>query len=463
MHKKLSLGTRFVLWSTIVFFTFIALTGSIYRYTAISIEQNIAVLTLLAGCYFFVQLILFLIVFKNHLPKWNFSWNNILTVSLFFLLISTVLSVNVSITATVFFVVLAVLFAIVKKQHFQPHPLFYIMAVYYLFQYVGLLWSLDPAYGWHFVGRGLSFLLLPLAFGFYSVSEKKKNLLLRIFFRFLEIYLLMVIVAYFYQVEFHKVDFGVGFHLKKNYFSTPVPPGVDYNLLLGWAGYNHPTFVSFILTLMFGIGFYLWQNDNSPKAVKISCFEMVFYGLMTSVVILLLQSRIGMIMFPFGVFLTLLYSLRKRKKLVFSLIIFSGILVLLSGIYIYKNYRGYFTDRPREIQTDIVLSFLKDHYLLGTGTGGMKILIPWFPTAHNQFLGDLFHLGIPGLFLLMALMGSSFYFAIKDKNFPLLYFLLIYFIMMQIEMPLSLQKGITYFTLFVGLLLKPLSIGKGKI
>lgn len=463
MYKKLSLGTRFVLLSIIVFFTFIALTGSIYRYTAIGIEQNIPVLTLLAGCYFFVQLILFLIVFKNYLPQRNFSWENILTVSLFFLLISTVLSVNVSITATVFFVVLAVLFAIVKKQHFQPHPLFYIMAVYYLFQYIGLLWSLDPAYGWRFVGRGLSFLLLPLAFGFYSVSEKKKNLLLRIFFRFLEIYLLMVIVAYFYQVEFHKVDFGVGFHLKKNYFSTPVPPGVDYHLLLGWAGYNHPTFVSFILTLMYGIGFYLWKNDNSLKIVKISRFEMVFYGFMTAVVILLLQSRIGMIMFPFGIFLTLLYSLRKKKKLVFSVVVFSGILVLLSGIYIYKNFRGYFTDRPREIQTDIVLSFLKDHYLLGTGTGGMKVLIPWYPTAHNQFLGDLFHLGIPGLLLLLSLMGSSFYFAIKDKNFPLLYFLVIYFIMMQIEMPLSLQKGITYFTLFVGLLLRPLSMRKGKI
>lgn len=460
MNKKLSLGTRFVLLSIIVFFVFLALTGLIYRYTAIRIEQNMSVLTLLAGSYFFVQLILFLVVFKSYLPKSNFSWDNILTVSLFFLLISTVLSVNVSITATVIFVVLAVLFAIVKKKHFQPHPLFYFMAAYYLFQYVGLLWSIDTAYGWRFVGRGLSFIVLPLAFSFYSVSEEKKNLLLRIFFRFLEVYLLMVIVAYFYQVEFHKVDFGVGFHLKKNYFSSPVPPGVDYYLLLGWAGYNHPTFVSFILTLMFGIGFYLWRNDNSPQTVKISGFEMGFYGFMTAVVILLLQSRIGMIMFPFGIFLTLLYSLRKKKKLVLSAVVFSCLLVLSAGFYIYKNYRGYFYDRPREIQTDIVLSFLKDHYLLGTGTGGMKVLIPWFPTAHNQFLGDLFHLGIPGLLLLLSLMGSSFYFACKDKNFLLLYFLLIYFVMMQIEMPLSLQKGITFFTLFTGLLLKPRSFEK---
>lgn len=187
---------------------------------------------------------------------------------------------------------------------------------------------------------------------------------------------------------------------------------------------------------------------------------MGFYGFMTAVVILLLQSRIGMIMFPFGIFLTLLYNLRKKKKLVLSVIVFSAFLVLSAGFYIYKNYRGYFYDRPREIQTDIVLSFLKDHYLLGTGTGGMKVLIPWFPTAHNQFLGDLFHLGIPGLLLLLALMSSSFYFACKDKNFLLLYFLLIYFVMMQIEMPLSLQKGITYFTLFTGLLLTPRPFGK---
>ncbi len=158
------------------------------------------------------------------------------------------------------------------------------MGAYYLFQYVGLLWSIDTAYGWRFVGRGLSFIVLPLAFGFYSVSEEKKNLLLRIFFRFLEVYLLMVIVAYFYQVEFHKVDFGVGFHLKKNYFCTPVPPGVDYYLLLGWAGYNHPTFVSFILTLMFGIGFYVsvWHFFNfalqSAKKEKACSFSNCFFS-----------------------------------------------------------------------------------------------------------------------------------------------------------------------------------------
>jgi hypothetical protein len=164
MFKKLSLGTRFVLLSIIVFFTFIALTGSIYLYKTIGIDQNIPVLTLLAGCYFFVQLLLFLIVFKNQLPKWNFSWDNIITLSLFFLLISTVLSVNVSITATVIFVVMAVLFSIVKKQHFQPHPLFYFIAAYYLFQYVGLL-VVARSYLWMaFCGRGLTFLVLTFGF-----------------------------------------------------------------------------------------------------------------------------------------------------------------------------------------------------------------------------------------------------------------------------------------------------------
>lgn len=463
MIRKLSAGDRFLISNLFVAFVFFWIIRAIYHFTTIPNEQNIPFLTIIAILFFILNLTLSYFIFKKEKGKINFSWEFVLNLALLLLIISTVLSVYTSIVATVVFAGLVIIYASKNKIHFQPHPLFYFLVAYYLIQYIGLIWSIDPQNGFRFVGKGLSFIIVPLAFSFYSISEDEKKKLLRIFFRFLEIYLFMILLAYCYQVYFHKVSFGIGFHLKKNYFSTPVPPGVDYHLLLGWAGYDHPTFVSFILTLMYGIGFYLWKNDNSPKAVKISRFEMVFYGFMTAVVILLLQSRIGMIMFPFGIFLTLLYSLRKKKKLVFSVVVFSGILALLSGIYIYKNFRGYFSDRPREMQTNIVLSFLKDHYLLGTGTGGMKVLIPWYPTAHNQFLGDLFHLGIPGLLLLLSLMGSSFYFAIKDKNFPLLYFLVIYFIMMQIEMPLSLQKGITYFTLFVGLLLRPLSMGKGKI
>jgi len=453
MIRKLSAGDRFVISNFLVAFVFFWIIRAIYHFTTITNEQNIPFLTIIAILFFIINLTLSYFIFKKERAKIKFSWEFILNMALLFLIISTVLSVYTSIVATVAFAGLVIIYASKKKIHFQPHPLFYFLVAYYLLQYIGLIWSIDPQNGFRFVGKGLSFIIVPLAFSFYSISEDEKRKLLRIFFRLLEIYLLMILLAYCYQVYFHKVNFGIGFHLKKNYFPTPIPPGETHHLLLAWAGYYHPTFVSFILTLMFGIGFYLWRNDNSPQTVRISGFEVGFYGFMTAGVILLLQSRIGMLMFPFGIFLTLLSSLRKNKKLVLSVIVFSALLVLLAGFYIFKNYRGYFYDHPREIQTDIVLSFLKDHYLLGTGTGGMKVLIPWYPTAHNQFLGDLFHLGIPGLLLLLALMGSSFYFAIKDKNFPLLYFLLIYFVMMQIEMPLSLQKGITYYTLFVCLFL----------
>ena len=453
MIRKLSAGDRFIISNLFVAFVFFWIIRAIYHFTAIPNEQNIPFLTIIAISFFIINLTLSYFIFKKERGKINFSWEFVLNLALLFLIISTVLSVYTSIVATVAFAGLVIIYASKNKIHFQPHPLFYFLVAYYLIQYIGLIWSLDPQNGFRFVGKGLSFIIVPLAFSFYSISEDEKKKLLRIFFRFLEIYLFMILLAYCYQVYFHKVSFGIGFHLKKNYFCTPVPPGVDYHLLLGWAGYNHPTFVSFILTLMYGVGFYLWKNDHATYFNRISSLEIFFYCIATAIVILLLQSRIGMIMFPIGIFLTLLFNLRKNKKLVISLFIVSVILFSLGSFYVYKNYRSYFMDRPREMQTEIVLSFLKDHYLLGTGTGGMKVLIPWYPTAHNQFLGDLFHLGIPGLLLLLALMGSSFYFAIKDKNFLLLYFLVIYFIMMQIEMPLSLQKGITYYTLFVCLFL----------
>ncbi|MDO9153108.1 MAG: hypothetical protein Q7U47_05275 [Paludibacter sp.] len=416
-------------------------------------EQNMPTLKKVAALFFFVQTILYLIIFRKEIFTIKFSIKGLLLFTLLLMLIFTVLNIKFSIYITAFFVLISVIYGIINKQ-FKPHPLFYFIAGYYIFQLIGLLWSIDFILGFKFVGKGLSFLLIPLAFSCFIVTIEDRNKLLKIFFRFLIVYVFMGMIAYLYQVFFHETSLLVGFVFDKHYFHTPVFNGANYYILMGWGGYTHPTFISFILSLMYGVGFYLWKAEKGTN-YRISTFEMIFYTFSAAVMIFLLQSRIGMILLPFSIFLSILLSIRKKKKLLTSLVSFWVIAVIIISVLAIKTYPEYFSDPKREYQTDIVVSYIQDHFWTGTGTGGMKVFIPEFPTAHNQFIGEIYHLGIGGFLVFFALVAASFYFAVKNKNFVLLYFSILFFLLMQIDMPLNVQKGITYFTLFTGLFIRP--------
>ena len=66
---------------------------------------------------------------------------------------------------------------------------------------------------------------------------------------------------------------------------------------------------------------------------------------------------------------------------------------------------------------------------------------------HHQFIGDLMQTGIVGVLLSLAMTIYLFVISIKRHNYPLLVFMVIFFMIMQIEMPLYLPKGTMFFWL----------------
>lgn len=454
MIDKISIGNRFAISAIFVFILSLLFTYFAHdKIVGLSEDQNQPVLRIWAGIYFLVQTIVFIFFFRKEILKIKLTLESIVLVSLLFMLIFTVLSEVVSRYFTVMFVVSAIYYGVKMKQ-FKPHPLFYFIGGYFIFQLIGLIWSIDFGLGFKFVGKGVSFILLPLAFSCFIIREEDRNKILRIFFRFLLVFILMGIIAYLYQVYFHHKSLLVGFGLKKGYFGTNIFPWNDYNLILGWGGYDHPSFISFILSLMYGVGFYLWKTEKN-NVFRISTFEMFFYTIAASVLIIVLQSRIGMILMPFAIFVNVLIALRKKKKLLYSLIGLSVLSLFLIYFFVYSTHKEYFSDQVRMHQTEIMVSYIKDHYWTGTGTGAMRVINTEHQSAHNQIIGELFHLGIPGFIVFCVLMGALFYYIIKEKNYMLLYFFILYFLLMQIDMVLGTQKGITYFTLFIGLFIRP--------
>jgi hypothetical protein len=53
------------------------------------------------------------------------------------------------------------------------------------------------------------------------------------------------------------------------------------------------------------------------------------------------------------------------------------------------------------------------------------------------------------------LLVATIYFGIRSKNVLLLYFMILFMLLMMTEMPLTIQKGVTFFSLFVGLFIRP--------
>jgi hypothetical protein len=225
--------------------------------------------------------------------------------------------------------------AIVKKSKFSFHPLLGVMMAYYGFQLIGLLWTIDIDEGIKFIDKGLSFIIIPLGFSLLSITSQQRDKVLLFFIRFLIVFLLMGMLGYLFQVYFHDLSFWVGFGTEKVYF--PLSPELDtvYEQILVGSGYGHPAYTSLIFVTMIPVSFYLWSKEKSNK-LKLSNTELFAFLFLSAIVIFIIKSRIGFLMYPFGLFLSVLFLLRKSKVLPY--ILFSLIfLAVIAAIMIYKN------------------------------------------------------------------------------------------------------------------------------
>ncbi|MCE5332420.1 MAG: O-antigen ligase family protein [Bacteroidales bacterium] len=458
IFRKMPAGNRFVFISISLFVLFWIIVKIIFSNYNITDEENKPVLRLVSLSFLALNLIVALILFPSKPLKISFKEDNILNFALLALLISSVLSVKASAYITFLFFVVTLVYALVNKRKFRLHPFFGIMVAYYSYQLLGLLWTIDINEGLKFIDKGLSFIVIPLSFSFFSISKEQRDKVLRLFFRFLTVYLLMGIIGYIFQVYFHKLNLFVGLWFVKFYF-PPILNLVDsFDQIFSGIGYGHPTYISFILTVMIAVGFYLSRNGQDDTN-GITKFELTVYLVLSAFVIFILKSRLGFIMFPFGVLISVLFTVRKSKQMPFILI-FLFVLAILTSIlsYKYTDQHSFMNDSDRKNIFSFVVDYIKNNPLTGTGTGSMAIVlrnVEHAVNAHNQFIGELFHLGIGGLIMFLFLIGTVIYHGIKSRNYMLLYFMVIFTLLMITEMPLAIQKGVSAFTLFTCLFLQP--------
>ena len=182
MFSKISTANRFLFISISFFLLFwLGLKFLFFNHT-ITIEENETILRFVSwtflGLNFFVALVLFL-------PRpisLIYNENNLINLSILILLISTLFSTKNSAYITFLFLIFVIIFCIKKRPAFNPHPLLWAMIIYYAFQLIGLLWTIDIESGIKFFDKGLSFIIIPLSFSFISLTGVQRDKILLAFF-----------------------------------------------------------------------------------------------------------------------------------------------------------------------------------------------------------------------------------------------------------------------------------------
>jgi hypothetical protein len=408
---------------------------------------------------FTVLPVLFLLCSKYF---WQISWHRkVLLIGVAMLMLSILYSERYFINNTYVFVGCTLFFFAFERKLHKPKIIYILFAVYFLWNAVSYFWAIDLFEYNVVIARYLTFLIIPPAFCLFNLTKKEINLLLHIFFRAVLIWLFISLCCWVLESRFFNLHFGDWFVLHKQVLALRSP----FDIVYAWTNYHQPTFTAFMYLSAMFFGLYFWKTKAEFRP---NIFELIVFALSSLLIILTTQSRLGFVLFVLIlVIFYLSFFLKKRKALIIniSLLAICGIIFV---IFFNQKTGEIFSDEVRNGIYDTSFLYIKKHFLTGCGLGAMPNVFAATPCeiavalynnipiiayhAHNQFLGDFVQTGIIGGILIFSITIFLIYFSIKNKNWLLFGFFILFLILMQVEMPLVIAKGISIFVLFICLL-----------
>lgn len=326
-----------------------------------------------------------------------------------------------------------------------------LLPLLYLLLAAGLLWSSNLKMGGKIMEEKLTLVLLPLVFLLVPM-EKESKLLVKLAFVLGCVFscLSMEVIA---SSNFMVTgDQSIYFYTS---FSSP---------------FGHPTYISMYinLSLLFLLEFYMYQNFIKLKGVYFIAINVVFI-----LCLIQLSARTSQAT-TLLTYALALFSYRKTAKITFSkkihlvsIILFTFFTFMASQ----KLYTRITSDvKPKEGFTSTSSRFevwkeatllLKDHWLMGAGTGDIKdVLMAGYEknnfqyglrhklNPHNEFLQIWISVGVIGfLIYLLALLFPIWKFVFSPE-FGLSLFPIIVFLNSLTESVLENQYGILFFSFF---------------
>ncbi|TPD71959.1 O-antigen ligase family protein [Flavobacterium microcysteis] len=348
--------------------------------------------------------------------------------------------------------------------------------ILYIIMILSLLYTENLSYGYKVLGRCSMFVLIPIIF-----AGVKEFINQRLFGLILKCYIIATALACLLCLSFaviKTIEYGAVNPFDKsngNFFSY-------FNLTAVLK--THPIY--FGVNVVFSLSVLLHELVSSKSILNLSKKSLLIFISFFIIFIPLLNSFI-LLVSSFIIFSITIYNFFIRKRLQKTYLKVMGFVILLmipvyfSTYFIAEKFKGidliedittrdYSGDkftaiRARNAKIKSSIDLIKDHPLIGVGIGdGTHELIKYYSknkfehgvkrgyNSHNQFLTTFIYTGIFGFSILFFIFIFAFTFAIKKKNFYLLFFLIVSVLFFLTESVLERQKGIFIFLFFVSLL-----------
>jgi O-antigen ligase len=358
-------------------------------------------------------------------------------------------SVRIGIDLGTIFLICAVLYALVKRRAFPPRHYMWFLAAYFLCMAVSLIWSRNVPQGIHILRRCLPLVTFSIGWCMFELTQEQWERILLVFFRASLLFIIFSITTTLYISFSEHFSWWEFFGIQKH----PVH-GIweSYKWVYSWLPYNHPSYNAYGLVAGMICGQYLL------RVKRISIPEAVFYALSLFLLLVLSQSRIGIVMYAITIpiaAVSFIQSPKWRKLYHYGV----GAMIVVALIGWVQVNTVFSLDHPREHIYHVTVDFIRQNPVWGVGVGSLAetlqqdeiCLREEYGNPHNQILGDWLQGGIPCLLAMLAMMGYLVYYAVRYRNQEMLLFVIITLLFMQIEMPLDIIKGLTTFVAFVHL------------
>lgn len=386
------------------------------------------------------------------------------------LLVSSIFHKQVGIYGTALFIFCSLFYFFINKRLYEWNKVFYFLIIYLLLMIIG---TIGTEKGFHFPERAYTFFLLPITFSFFQLSSSRLIGIGRVFFRIIMLFIVACFIYWWYNYLYINIGF-IDWISNKLTINIEMPgwmvklKTVDpdkfhaYYFVNFWAGYYHPSYISLVLFFSVITGFFLYYKQDTK--FKINSFELSIFLFLSLFIILLMQSRVGIVIFILICFSALLYYIKFQTqyfKLILALSVIGALIVFIFG---HSRLESFINDGERSSLTTIAVAQIENNLWWGVGTYNQKQAIDFqleimkedipieknkYTYVHNQFLGNMVQFGLFGLVVLLIFIGGIVTIGIKKRSFLLQMYLLVLTIFMLIEEPLYTQEGITRCTIFL--------------
>ncbi len=303
--------------------------------------------------YYFCGFLFFLGVFfylKNkkqyHLPDLFFG---VFSLAVFISIFGKVQWISYAIGL---FTIFALVIGVTEKK-FKPYPVLLCFVGAYLVRIIGLSYTPDIKYGLYFLETDLSLLLFPCIVSCLVVRKAAINLLWRGDF----LVFLFFITFCFISFTIGASSSEIGAYNLKNW----------YPYLFNWLSSQHPSYYAIMALFAIPVG---WLLFYKPEQKIKSLTKVILFSSYIGVFILFSGARIAILSYPVVLLLCWIYFSRWKSRAFRVGLVVSVLLIGVVSILMLKpELKKRFIDTPRLQMWPTALHSIREHPLLGLGTG----------------------------------------------------------------------------------------------